>query len=71
MTTATPYVCPACRDTEAYYGRLVFPAELPPTDDQFNAVAEHGGAISTPEPPRCPNHKRPVLLVPVQQKENQ
>jgi len=44
-------VCPACRGTENYYGRLVSASELKPGR----------------EPPKCPNHppESPCLLVDV------
>lgn len=54
---AIPYVCPECRDTENYYGLLVFPV---PDGIEWTPI------------PTCPNHKnadtgedKVVELVPV------
>jgi hypothetical protein len=55
---AQPYICLVCKHRGHYYGRLVFPDELPPTDEQINAVADAGGSLAIPEPPKCPNHKK-------------
>jgi hypothetical protein len=50
---AHPYYCPLCKRKNEYYGRLVFPG---PTADQIEAVAAHGGSLTLPEKPTCPNH---------------
>lgn len=49
---AVPMVCLVCRDRGSYYGRLVFPDEMP-AGDPWKATAE------------CPNHAegaRPRLV---------
>lgn len=62
---AVPMYCVVCKARGSYFGRLVFPDELPPTPEMWDAVAENGGSLVEPAPPVCPNHPagtEPVLI---------
>ena len=65
---AVPMMCVVCRTRGSYYGRLVFPDELPPSAEMYDAVAAGGGYIVEPAPLVCPNHPagmEPFLVRPV------
>lgn len=59
MTTSFPHHCPRCRDTESFYGRLLF-------EDEVKEI--EAGTIKKPT---CPNHKDEVVrLVPSGRKKS-
>lgn len=66
MNRPQPYVCPTCREIpDEYFGRLVFPDELPHPPEYWEAIAAGGGQVTAdPVPPTCPHHIK-VQLIPV------